>query len=195
MPRRRRCCAAPNPSCSREAPLPNPPLPTSRRLVNRRALIAMDAAEVASFLREQRTVACATNGPDRWPHVMPLWYVVREDASGPQVWAWTYAASQKTRNLQRDPRATLQIEAGESYELLRGVMLKCETVIHRDLETVSRLGLEILTRNSGPIGAPPVEPTEQLEAVVAAQARKRVGLQFVPRRVASFDHRKLGGVY
>ena len=28
---------------------------------------------------------------------------------------------------------------------------------------------------------------------VRAQAAKRVALQFVPRRVASWDHRKLGG--
>jgi hypothetical protein len=30
---------------------------------------------------------------------------------------------------------------------------------------------------------------------VRAQAAKRVALQFVPRRLASWDHRKLGGVY
>jgi hypothetical protein len=30
---------------------------------------------------------------------------------------------------------------------------------------------------------------------VRAQAAKRVALQFVPRRVATWDHRKLGGVY
>jgi hypothetical protein len=31
--------------------------------------------------------------------------------------------------------------------------------------------------------------------VVRAQAAKRVALQFVPVRVASWDHRKLGGLY
>ena len=31
--------------------------------------------------------------------------------------------------------------------------------------------------------------------MVAAQAAKRVGLEFVERRRASWDHRKLGGVY
>ncbi|MHB1538204.1 MAG: pyridoxamine 5'-phosphate oxidase family protein [Solirubrobacteraceae bacterium] len=170
--------------------------------MNRRASIAMDAAEVAAFLREQRTVACATIGRDGWPHVMPLWYVVREHGEGrddgtggAEVWAWTYAASQKTRNLERDPRATLQIEAGETYELLRGVMIRCETAIHRDVETVSRLGLEILTRGAGPAGAPPQAPSAEMEALVGAQARRRVGLQFLARSVASFDHRKLGGVY
>ena len=61
---------------------------------------------------------------------MPLWYVVRDPASaGPQLWAWTYAASQKVRNLERDPRATLQVEAGEDYEELRGVMLESRSSI------------------------------------------------------------------
>ena len=40
---------------------------------------------------------------------MPLWYVVRDG----ELWAWTFAKSQKVRNLERDPRATLQVEAGE----------------------------------------------------------------------------------
>jgi hypothetical protein len=31
--------------------------------------------------------------------------------------------------------------------------------------------------------------------MVASQAPKRVGLRFVPSRVVSWDHRKLGGVY
>jgi hypothetical protein len=48
---------------------------------------------------------------------MPLWYVPREVPAGdgttpPRIWAWTYATSQKVRNLERDPRATLQVEAG-----------------------------------------------------------------------------------
>src|SRR5277367_2893941 len=99
--------------------------------MSRREQIRMDDAEVAVFLAGERTVTCATVGPRGWPHLMPLWYVLRDgdgdgDGEGgpsPRVWAWTYAASQKVRNLERDPRASLQVEAGESYELLRGVML------------------------------------------------------------------------
>src|SRR5260370_31809295 len=120
----------------------------------------MSDTEVASFLAGERTVTCATAGPRGWPHLMPLWYVVREPPSrqpGPRVWAWTYAASQKVRNLERDARATLQVEAGEAYAELRGVMLECEVVIHRDLETVAPLGEAILLRNSTPRDAKPPE--------------------------------------
>jgi hypothetical protein len=167
--------------------------------MSRREQIRMDDIEAAIFLAEERTVTCATHGPRGWPHLMPLWYVPRDtpaDAPGPRLWAWTYASSQKTRNLERDPRATLQVEAGESYELLRGVMIECEVVIHRELEVVAALGHEVFARYAAPRGEPPVSdlPTE-VDAMVQAQARKRVALEFVEARRASWDHRKLGGAY
>jgi nitroimidazol reductase NimA-like FMN-containing flavoprotein (pyridoxamine 5'-phosphate oxidase superfamily) len=167
--------------------------------VSRREQITMSDTEVAAFLAGERTATCATMGPRGWPHLMPLWYVLRdapEGEPGPRVWAWTYGASQKVRNLERDPRATLQVEAGEAYEELRGVMLECEVVIHSDPETVALLGEAILLRNSVARDAPP--PTEmqsQAREAVETQAPKRVGLEFAEVRRATWDHRKLGGVY
>jgi nitroimidazol reductase NimA-like FMN-containing flavoprotein (pyridoxamine 5'-phosphate oxidase superfamily) len=164
--------------------------------VSRREQIRMSAAEARAFLGEERTLTCATNGPRGWPHLMPLWYVVRESEEEPRLWAWTYAASQKVRNLERDPRATLQIEAGETYDQLRGVMLECEVVIHRALEAVAPLGSEIMARYSVPRGTePPSELPPEALAMVEAQAAKRVGLEFVEHRRATWDHRKLGGTY
>jgi hypothetical protein len=180
--------------------------------MSRRKQIEMSEAEVVSFLAEERTVTCATMGPRGWPHLMPLWYVLRasepvgqsptadtdgEDiASRPQIWAWTYAVSQKVRNLERDQRAGLQVEAGEQYQELRGVMFECEVVIHRDIETVGKLGHEIFMRYATPRGDPPVEePAHEVGAMVQAQAAKRVALQFIERRRATWDHRKLAGVY
>lgn len=159
----------------------------------------MEADEVATFLERERTVVCATVGPRGWPHLMPLWYVLRERSGGrpgPQLWSWTYAASQKVRNLERDPRATLQVEAGELYHELRGVMLECEVAIHRDLEIVKALGHEIFTRYGVPRGEPaPAELPREVEAVVDQQAAKRVAMQFIELDRATWDHRKLGGIY
>jgi hypothetical protein len=106
-----------------------------------------------------------------------------------EVWAWTYAKSQKIRNLERDDRATLQVEDGEEYQDLRGVMFETRVVIHRELEAVAETGAEIFERYSG------ASAGEEALAAVTAQAAKRVALQFVPVRVASWDHRKLAGVY
>ena len=145
----------------------------------------MSDQEVAAFLDEQRVVVCGTNGARGWPHLMPLWYVVRAG----EIWAWTYTKSQKARNLERDDRATLQIEDGERYEELRGVMIEARTSVHRETEVVARLGQEIYERYGvGALG-------ETFMDAVRAQAAKRVALQFVPERVATWDHRKLHGVY
>ena len=159
----------------------------------------MDDAEAAAFLGEERTVTCATAGPRGWPHLMPLWYVLRPVADGepgPRLWAWTYAVSQKVRNLERDPRATLQVEAGEEYQELRGVMLECDVVIHREQALVAAFGHEIFRRYAAPRGQAPVsELPPEVGAMVQAQAAKRVALEFAERRRATWDHRKLGGVY
>jgi hypothetical protein len=167
--------------------------------VSRREQIRMSDTEVAAFLAGERTVTCATAGPRGWPHLMPLWYVLRDPPDGqrgPRIWAWTYGASQKVRNLERDPRATLQVEAGEVYAELRGVMLECEVTIHRETELLLGLGEAIMLRNSVPRGvAPPAEMPSAARAAVAAQAAKRVGLEFVEVRRATWDHRKLGGGY
>jgi hypothetical protein len=159
--------------------------------VSRRDQIQMDAAEVAAFLDAQRTLICATNGRDGWPHLMPLWYIVRDDgAGGPRLWSWTYAASQKVRNLERDPRATLEVETGEQYQELHGVMFKADVVLHRDTEVVAGTGIAIFSRYAGG-----VELGDEVRAMVLKQAPKRVALEFVERDRATWDHRKLGGVY
>jgi PPOX class probable F420-dependent enzyme len=140
----------------------------------------MTADEVAAFLAQERTVVCATNGKDGFPHLMPLWFVVRDD----ELWAWTFAKSQKVRNLERDPRATLQVEAGREYHELRGVMLKADVTIHRDTDQVAAFGCELFARYTG-------ELTDDVRAMVASQAPKRVALQFTERSRATWDHRKL----
>src|SRR5438094_4419422 len=106
----------------------------------------MAGEEVAGFLDQQRVVTCATNGRDGWPHLMPLWYVIRDGT----LWSWTYAKSQKVRNLERDARCTLQTEAGGPvYSELRGVMIKAEAAIHRDIETVAGVGAALAERYGG----------------------------------------------
>jgi PPOX class probable F420-dependent enzyme len=155
--------------------------------MSRRDQIRMDDAELAAFLHEQRTVVVATLGRDGWPHLMPLWYTVRAG----ELWSWTYARSQKVRNLERDARATLQVETGEQYHELRGVMIRAQVELHRDVETVAAFGRELFTRYTGLDPLP-----DEVRGMVEAQAPKRVALRFVPAsEPVTWDHGKLGGVY
>jgi PPOX class probable F420-dependent enzyme len=158
--------------------------------VSRRDQIRMSDEEVASFLDEQRVVTCASVGPAGRPHLMPLWFVPDDGT----LLAWTYAASQKAVNLRRDPRATLQIESGESYEELRGVMFEADTELIEEPEEVAAVGLRLTLRYApGDISAEDAPP--ELRDFVAAQAGKRVALRFRPTRTVSWDHRKLAGTY
>jgi Pyridoxamine 5'-phosphate oxidase len=146
---------------------------------SRRDAITMTDAELHRFLQEEKIVTVATIGPKGRPHLMPLWFV----ADGSVISAWTFGKSQKVKNLQRLPQATLQVEAGERYEELRGAMLRTDVVIHRDHDTVLGLGMELLLRYGGGVD-------EAERRRVLGQVAKRVALEFRTRDVVSWDHRK-----
>ena len=145
----------------------------------------MSDDELRDFLEEQRIVSCATVGPKGRPHLVPLWYV----PDGVEMSGWTYGKSQKARNLERDPRATLQVEDGVQYHELRGVMMECDVELEHDADRVGEFGVALFERYAGG----PLD--DGARAAVLAQAPKRVGLRFVPTRIVSWDHRKLGGTY
>jgi PPOX class probable F420-dependent enzyme len=152
-------------------------------MAGRRDLIKMTDEERHAFLDEQRIVQVTTLGPNGRPHLMPLWYV----PDGDDLIGWTYAKSQKTKNLERDPRATIGIDTGVEYQELRGVMMECDVEIERDPDEVVKYGIALIRRY-----APGVEGAED---AFRAQAVKRVGLRFRPTRTVTWDHRKLGGGY
>ena len=145
----------------------------------------MSDEEVRGFLAEKMVMQCATNGPRGLPHMVALWFV----ADDRELRSWTYAKSQKARNLERDPRATLGLEEGVQYHELRGVMFECDVELARDPAEVERFGLELFDRYA------PTGLTDEIRDMVAKQAQKRVGLTFVPTRRVSWDHRKLHGAY
>ena len=69
-------------------------------------------------------------------------------------------------------------------------MFECEVTIHRDIETVAGVGMELSERYGG------AAPTPDMREVFERQAAKRVALEFAERHRATWDHRKLGsGVY
>ena len=71
---------------------------------------------------------------------------------GPRLWAWTYAASQKMRNLRRDARARSG-RGGRAYDQLRGVMLECDARCTR--HAASRRSGALFSRYAAPPGQPP----------------------------------------
>jgi PPOX class probable F420-dependent enzyme len=115
-------------------------------MAHQRDRIRMSEAELQRFLEEERVATCATVGPGGRPHLMPLWYTLE----GGAITGWTFAKSQKVRNLERNPQATLQVEAGRDvYAELRGAMLECDVEILRDPGSVESIGLALARRYGG----------------------------------------------
>ena len=155
--------------------------------MSRRDQIKLSEDELRELLEAERVAVVSSLGPRGWPHSMPLWFVPRDGV----VWIWTYAKSQKVRNLERDPRATVLLETGHEYGELRGVMIEAKAMIHRDLETVTGFAEELTLRYAEGISSIEGDARAALEA----QAPKRVAIHFEPVRISSWDHRKLGGTY
>jgi PPOX class probable F420-dependent enzyme len=167
-------------------------------MASRRDQIKLSAEEQLALLESERVAVVSSLGPRGWPHSMPMWFTLREprgevpEGSPPtELWVWTYAKSQKARNLERDPRATVLVETGHEYTELRGLQIEAEAELVRDPERVFEFGRELALRYA--------EGIESIEgdaaAALQAQAAKRVAIRFEPRRVATWDHRKLGGTY
>ena len=156
-------------------------------MASKRDKIKLNESELAQLLDEERVVIVSSFGPRGWPHSMPMWFTVRDG----EIWIWTYAKSQKVRNLERDSRATLLVETGEEYTELRGVMIEADAEIQRDPETIFEFGKDLTIRYAEGIDSIEGDAADAMRA----QADKRVAIRFVPHRTATWDHRKLGGGY
>lgn len=153
---------------------------------NQRSQIVMSDDEIAEFVDHSRTATLATVGPDGQPHLVAMWYGVMAPAEpgAPELWFETKAKSQKAVNLRRDPRITVLIEDGLTYDSLRGVAIEGVAEILDDPESCLKAGISVWERYNGPY-------TAELRPAVDAMMHKRVAVRVVPTRVRSWDHRKL----
>ena len=148
---------------------------------NQRAQIEMTEAEVASFIDQSRTATLATIGPTGTPHLVAMWYAVIDG----QIWVETKGRSQKAVNLRRDDRLTVSIEAGFTYDQLRGVSMEGHGMIEDDPDLLWKVGVSVWERYSGPY-------TEEVKPLVEFMLQKRVAIRLDVDRIRSWDHRKLG---
>jgi PPOX class probable F420-dependent enzyme len=148
--------------------------------VKQRDRVTMTADEANALLAGSRKLQLATLNPDGTPHLVTMFYVMQDG----QIAFWTYRASQKARNLARDPRVTCLVEAGEDYFELRGVQVVGTVRCVEDTDGVLEIGRGVAAAMAG-------GPGGVVEEYVQHAARKRVGYLVQPTRIISWDHRKL----
>jgi len=150
---------------------------------NKRSEIAMTEQEVRAFLDAGGNIQIALNGPDGYPDITPMWYVV----DGDRIWMRTYASSQKVHNARRDPRCCALLETGARYLELRGVQITGDLVISDDLDRICWVAARLMVKYEGVDS----EHIPALEAAYREKAPKQVAMSLPLDRVVSWDHRKL----
>ncbi|MCU1351447.1 MAG: class probable F420-dependent enzyme [Acidimicrobiales bacterium] len=153
--------------------------------MSRRDLIRMTDDEVEAFLQGRHTMNVGTFNHDGSIHLVAMWYGFLD---GDAVFE-TFAKSQKVLNLRRDPRITVLVEDGDSYDQLRGVEMVGHADIVEDPELVKETAKSVLVRYQD------ITDPADIEAAAALMANKRVAIRIRPERVVSWDHNKLAGGY
>ena len=150
--------------------------------VNQRNQIVMTEDEVAAFVEQSRMVTMATVGPSGFPHLVAMWYGVIDG----KIYFETKMKSQKVQNLLRDPKITCMIEAGVTYDQLRGVAIEGDAHIIDDTGDPEywAAAVSVFERYNGAY-------TDEMKPVVEMMMNKRAAVRVEPTRVRSWDHRKL----
>ncbi len=141
----------------------------------------MSDDEVTALLEGSRKLQLATINPDGTPHLVTMFYGLDKG----RITFWTYGKAQKARNLERDPRVSCLIEAGEDYAELRGILLYGRVTRMDAAEDVLAVGMDVARRMT------PGVADELLRPYVEQTGRKRVAYVVEPTKVVSWDHRRL----
>ena len=150
-------------------------------MANQRGQVVMSDGEVAEFLAQQRSSTLATYGPQGQIHLVGMWYAVLDG----QIWFETKKKAQKTVNLRRDPRCSFLVEAGHTYDQLRGVAIEGTGTVVEDEAVVWDVCVNIFERYNG-------EYSDEMRPFVEFMAHNRAAIRLDARRTRSWDHRKLG---
>ena len=150
-----------------------------------RAAVSMSDEQIEDYLAASMKVQVASIGADGTPHLTTLFYVVHEG----KIAFWTYATSQKVRNLERDPRISCLVETGTDYFELAGVSIQGTAEIVRDTDRIREIGTAVTHAMSG--GA---DLGDLGRDIVEKQVQKRVAILVTPTRIASWDHSKMAAL-
>ena len=150
----------------------------------RRDAIRMTEEEIWAFVAAQKNVHLATISQDGTPHLTTLWFAL----DGQDIILETFTKSQKIKNLERDPRLTVMLEGGKVYEELKGVVINGQAQLYQDVETVHRLHMAVLRRNTD-------FDEKTLDAASASMAPKKTAIVVKPEKIISWDHSKLDVSY
>jgi hypothetical protein len=147
----------------------------------------MSPAETISFLESQPFGVLATIGPSGTPHQVNIGF---ELDGLSRVYMTSFKPAQKVLNILREPRASLLVEVTAPYRDIRGVLISGAAKVIDDLDQIT-IWYNRLRERSSRLLPPDNLPPSDYDKIIP----KRVLLEIEIERLATWDHRKLNGVY
>lgn len=133
----------------------------------------MDASELDSFLREQRTCRMATVDAQARPHVTALWFAW----DGEWMWINSVTRSKRWTDFSERPRVSALVDAGETYGDLKGAELLGDIEIVGDGVDTSHVT--------------PLFSEKYMNGSAYAQDKYHAWVRLKPVKVVSWDFTKL----
>lgn len=138
----------------------------------------MTTEEVNAFLDEKPGwITLSTLGKDGYPHSVPIGYF----RLGDEIYLGCRAGTQKIKNIERDHRVSLSLEAGRTMGDIKGVLIQGDATVYTDLDNLLRLAQEAARLRGVPEDQLPSEP--------------RPGAAYIgvkPRKIISWDYSREG---
>jgi hypothetical protein len=144
--------------------------------------IAMSSDELNDFLATERTCRVATSSP-QGPHNTALWFAW----DGAALWLTSIVKSQRWTDLERDPRVAVLVDAGETYDQLRGAELR---------GSVEIVGEVPRTGEANPLLVQPelLMARKYFGSDTFHYDGRHAWLRLVPEKITSWDFRKLASL-
>ena len=147
--------------------------------------VELTRAEIDDYLAQAHKVILTSQGPDGFPHAVPMWFTYQDGA----IYFRTMSHQQKSVNIQRNPKVCLLVEDGEAWIDLRAVMVRAEAQVVTDPAEIERFE-EAFERKYEAFRQPMANPGEATRRHYSRpRAYFKVPLEEV--RIASWYNRKV----
>lgn len=145
--------------------------------------VKMTDEEIDQFLKESITATVITINPSGMPLPAPVWYVNK----GPVMYFRTMRRLQKSRNIERDPRCVMQVEAGLKYLELHAVIATGKAVELTDPAEIAWFEQEMAKK----YGGLKADQTKVPDATKKHYDNPSIYFKVVPEKVKTWDNRKI----
>jgi nitroimidazol reductase NimA-like FMN-containing flavoprotein (pyridoxamine 5'-phosphate oxidase superfamily) len=147
----------------------------------------MSPPETSSFLEGQPFGVLATIGPSGAPHQVSIGFAMHGLS---RIYMTSFRTAQKVVNIRREPRASLLVEVTSPYRDIRGVLMSGPARVIEDLDQLTTWYNHLRERSSRLLPPDNLPPSDYDKIIP-----KRVLIELDVEHLATWDHRKLHGIY